>query len=160
MHPDPVARYGSGAYDAFCRTLIHNRVEDSRSALVLPSDEYLNMVAIFHKHAQPPAGFVPKTENGRFEYIMSFVLDMLDSAYGCRHFTTATGYLGMVHESLGTEVGDKVCVFCGGPTPFVLRQDSVSYVLRGAAYVHSLMDGVAMEEIKGGRLTEQGFELR
>ena len=72
MHPDSVALYGSGAYDAFCRTFIRNRVDDSRGALVQPSDEYLNMVAIFYKHAQPPAGFVPKTENGRFEYIMSF----------------------------------------------------------------------------------------
>lgn len=160
MHPGPVAQYGSRAYDAFCRTLIRNRVEDSRGALVLPSDEYLNMVAIFYKHAQPPAGFVPKTENGRFEYIMSFVLDMLDGAYGCRLFITATGYLGMVHESLGAEVGDKVCVFRGGPTPFVLRQDGASYFLRGAAYVHGLMDGAVMEEIEGGRLTEQDFELR
>lgn len=73
MHPGPVARYGSGAYDAFCRTLIRNRVKDSRGALVLPSDEYLNMMAIFYKHTQPPVGFVPKTENGQFEYTMSFV---------------------------------------------------------------------------------------
>jgi hypothetical protein len=160
MHPGSVARYGPGAYDAFCRTLIHNRVKDSRSALVQPSERYLNMVAVFYKHAQPPAGFLPKTENGRFEYIMFFVLDMLDGAYGCGLFITATGYLGMVHESLGAKVGDRVCVFCRGPTPFVLRQDGASYVLRGAAYVHSLMDGAAMEEIEGGGLTEQDFELR
>src|SRR5207248_10019523 len=105
MHPGPVARYRSGAHVAFCRTLIRNRVKDSRGALVLPSDENLNMVAIFYKHAQPPARFVPKTENGRFEYIMFFVLDMLDGAYGCRLFITATGYLGMVDESAGAEVG-------------------------------------------------------
>ena len=65
----------------------------------------------------------------------------------------------MVDESLGAEIGDKVCVFRGGPTPFVLRPDGSLYVLRGAAYVHGLMDGAAMR-IEAGRLTEQDFELR
>ena len=76
----PVVRYGSRAYDAFCRTLIRKRVRDSYDALVLPLGEYLKMVAIFYEHAQPPADFVPKTGNGRFEYIMAFFLDVMDDA--------------------------------------------------------------------------------
>jgi hypothetical protein len=32
--------------------------------------------------------------------------------------------------------------------------------VEGAAYVYSLMDGAAIEEVEGGRLTEKNFELR
>ncbi|KAF7885807.1 uncharacterized protein EAF02_004316 [Botrytis sinoallii] len=68
-------------------------------------------------------------------------------------FETDNGYLGMGQE--GMEVGDEVCLFYGGETPYIVRrltecQSKASnqasgheYVLVGDCYVDGWMDGEA-----------------
>ena len=41
--------------------------------------------------------------------------------------------------------GDLICVFLGGPVPWVIRQDGEEYVLIGECYVYGLMDGEVMD---------------
>jgi hypothetical protein len=67
-----------------------------------------------------------------------------------KFFTTDRGYIGLT--SRGTLPGDKVCIFLGGHSPFIIRQaasssteDSCSWNLVGEAYVHGLMDGEGLE---------------
>ncbi|KAF1995054.1 hypothetical protein P154DRAFT_379511, partial [Amniculicola lignicola CBS 123094] len=58
---------------------------------------------------------------------------------------TKNGYLGLVPGD--AKVGDEVCVFHGGATPFILRkkESKNSYVLIGEAYIHGIMHGEVME---------------
>lgn len=75
-----------------------------------------------------------------------------------RFFITSEGYFG-----IGPEVsipGDKICVFFGGETPFVLwPQKDGTYRLCGECYVHGLMDGEAIEMWERGELEEETFTL-
>lgn len=77
---------------------------------------------------------------------------------GRRFFITSKGYFG-----IGPEVslpGDKVCVFFGGATPFVLwPQKDGTYRLCGECYVHGLMDGEAIEMWERSELEEETFTL-
>ncbi|KAG4438458.1 hypothetical protein IFR05_006068 [Cadophora sp. M221] len=81
---------------------------------------------------------------------------------------TSKGYFAMVPD--GTEVGDGLAVFHGGEVPFVLRQLAVDSdkietpkrklcELIGPAYVHGLMDGLAMKWLKGGKPEENMLTL-
>jgi hypothetical protein len=66
-------------------------------------------------------------------------------------FTTAYGFLGLGNP--GTRPGDKICIFGGGSTPFVIRKHTPTslensdrlWVLVGEAYVHGLMSGEGLE---------------
>ncbi len=40
--------------------------------------------------------------------------------------------------------GDLICVFFGGPVPWVIRQDGEDYVLIGECYVPGIMNGEAI----------------
>ncbi|QDS72198.1 hypothetical protein FKW77_005148 [Venturia effusa] len=56
---------------------------------------------------------------------------------------TENNYLGWVHEP--TRVGDKLCIFEGSGTPFVLRERPDGfYEVIGDAYIHGIMYGEAM----------------
>ena len=74
---------------------------------------------------------------------------------------TRNGYMGWVPP--GTEIGDYVCIFMGGRTPYILRQTSTggyqsktgegsrakepstfSYILVGECCMHGTMDGEMM----------------
>ena len=59
--------------------------------------------------------------------------------------TTSKGYMGLFPR--GTQAGDRICVFLGGPVLFVLRphKPSKSYQLIGECYVHGIMDGEILE---------------
>lgn len=61
---------------------------------------------------------------------------------------TEKGYLGLVQE--GTRIGDVVCVFTGGETPFVLRPLSPGHEGRfqflRECYVHGVIDGEVIND--------------
>jgi len=65
-----------------------------------------------------------------------------------RFFLTKSGYMGLAPPS--TLVGDKVYVFLGGRTPFIVRKidfdpgKSFYYTLIGDCYLHGVMDGEAL----------------
>jgi len=54
---------------------------------------------------------------------------------------TADGHMAMVPGK--TQPGDRIALFAGGPTPFVVRQTGDHYILIGSCYVHGIMDGEA-----------------
>jgi hypothetical protein len=72
-----------------------------------------------------------------------------------RFFTSKEGYIGIT--SPGTLPGDKVCIFLGGNTPFIVRETSSPmteegrrFLLLSEAYVHGLIDGegLGMREVE------------
>jgi hypothetical protein len=69
-------------------------------------------------------------------------------------FVTERGYLGLGQE--GSEVGDVVCILCGGETPFMLRQspppNEGRFQFLSESYVHGVMDGEAMNNQESSRL--------
>jgi len=66
-----------------------------------------------------------------------------------RHFVTKTGYQGLGPSQI--QPGDFVFVAFGGSCPYVLREVIGGYRLVGECYVHGLMDGEAIAEMKAGR---------
>lgn len=81
------------------------------------------------------------------------VSEFKDTAYGKldgRYLAqTNTGHLALVPQTC--RLGDEICVFSGGATPFALRKQDGSehHELLGQAYVHGAMHGEALLEIEG-----------
>ena len=85
-----------------------------------------------------------------------------------RYMITERNYMGLV--SSAAEVGDKICIFRGGQTPFVIRDElelQVNNTLEverfysciGECYLHGMMDGEAMEGPHGEEREETLFYL-
>ena len=62
------------------------------------------------------------------------------------HFTTKSGYVGLGY--VGMNVGDRVAIILGLEELYLLRNEESTYRLVGQCYVHGLMDGEGMKEMK------------
>jgi hypothetical protein len=61
-----------------------------------------------------------------------------------RPFTSMSGYVGLL--PMHAQQGDKVVIFQGGKTPYILREKAGVHELIGEAYVHGVMYGEFMTE--------------
>ncbi len=77
---------------------------------------------------------------------------------GRRFGVTKRGYWVLGPGALAE--GDIVCVLLGGKTPFCLRHYERDHVLVGECYVHGLMNGEAIEDLKKGEYMETSFLIR
>lgn len=87
----------------------------------------------------------------------SFLFNMVESSNGTSFLKTVKGYAGTCPRS--TKPQDLVCIFDGGPMPFILRptkQEKNCYELIGECYIHGIMDG---EAVVSGDLLYQEFLL-
>ena len=84
-----------------------------------------------------------------------------------RFVLTENNYMGLAPKM--AEVGDRICVFLGGQTPYVVRKKSevqshqpsifgADHFL-GDAYVHGMMDGEAMKKYSTGEKKKKFFLL-
>lgn len=76
-------------------------------------------------------------------------------------FVTEQGWIGSGQQV--SSVGDEVCIFFGGGTPFVVHQlpsasESI-YRLCGSSYVHGIMQGEAVNMWRDGHFESQTFKL-
>ncbi|EWG35981.1 hypothetical protein FVEG_00158 [Fusarium verticillioides 7600] len=80
--------------------------------------------------------------------------ELIQASLDSKIFFTGTGYVGFGPRCM--RPGDIVCVLFGGRTPYVLRPTAVAdeYLFLGAAYVHELMDGEAIDAWEKGKRTE------
>ncbi|KAH7355251.1 heterokaryon incompatibility protein-domain-containing protein [Rhexocercosporidium sp. MPI-PUGE-AT-0058] len=79
--------------------------------------------------------------------VEQFVAAMSTVATRRRVFATRLGCLGL--GPLGIKVGDRICVFLGFNTPFVIRpRDGGGYLLVGECYIYGLMNGEALVDGK------------
>lgn len=55
--------------------------------------------------------------------------------------------------------GDQVCVSFGEIVPFILTHEDGMYRLIGESYVHGLMHGEAIQQMRDGQLSEMTFDI-
>jgi hypothetical protein len=75
-----------------------------------------------------------------------------------RFYSTSKGLYGLGPPV--TSIGDIVCVFLGGKTPFLIRASEKYYEIVSETYVQGLMSGEAVDALKRGILKEETFALR
>jgi len=77
---------------------------------------------------------------------------------GRRVITTTKGFVGTALEQ---SCGDVVCVILGFKLPVILRPCNISqqFEVIGESYIHGLMDGEAMEDLKSGKYQLETFKL-
>lgn len=73
------------------------------------------------------AHLVPTYEMSKAEYIaLLYAKEMIHARISymadANYFITEKGYMGRGRS--GTEVGDQVCILCGGKVPFILRENT------------------------------------
>ena len=94
------------------------------------------------------------------DYLEPLLTDLISGSLGCQMFLTANAYVGMAHDASNVQKGDSICVFLGGPTPFLIRRESDHYILLGPCYVHELMNGEAIEDLEVGKYELKDFDLK
>jgi len=83
---------------------------------------------------------------------------VMDYCADRRFFLTGAGRVGIGPRCM--QPADIVVVLRGGSNPFILRKRSDSYWLLGAAYVHGIMDGEAVQIHKARGGSEEVFHIR
>ncbi|KAL2070378.1 hypothetical protein VTL71DRAFT_13404 [Oculimacula yallundae] len=84
------------------------------------------------------------------ESVYIFLMALARHQYHRTVFISRQGYLGLGPPKI--ELGDKICVFLGFATPFIVRpREEGGYFLVGECHVYGLMDG---EVLVGGTLEE------
>ena len=76
------------------------------------------------------------------------------AAHGRRLAYTSDNLLALVPST--AEIGDVLSIFQGTPLPFVLRQAQRNYRLVGTAYIHNMMDGEVLKDL---RWTVQNIDI-
>ena len=108
-----------------------------RPGLTRPiKDEYEEMIRNLQSFLRGDPFDTPNTH---------FVQSLADAWKGACLFTARGGYVGLGPKTI--QRGDKVCIFFGAATPFVLRNkgDGNTDQVLGPAYIHAFMDGTAFE---------------
>ncbi|OJJ75593.1 hypothetical protein ASPBRDRAFT_37887 [Aspergillus brasiliensis CBS 101740] len=91
-----------------------------------------------------------------------FIISILDTAITRatsyrRLMISSKGYIGLVPAK--AQEGDLICVLFGCSVPVILRKQDDHYIFIGESYVHGIMDGEAIEQMKEGSLVEEEFTL-
>jgi hypothetical protein len=164
----------SAAEQAFCLTLLGDSDprpnREGQKADIKASqagmDSYLDYVLPFEREFRklPTPDTLAEMEGLDFgEYATDrqepgtcdfFNLGLRRAAFYRRFFVTKMGYFGLAPQSV--DVGDRICLFLGGRTPFVIRAtEDNRYRLLGECYTHGIMDGQAMDGLDGGYTLER-----
>ena len=145
----------TGLFEAFWNTLVAGK--DHSDVLKAPSD-YADIFALLLDTANggsPCFSDQPQTkrkltlkslESRRPHRIYRETQIAYKAAVRNRIFgVTEKRYMGLLPR--GTQIGDQVCVFKGGPLPFVVRRrlDRDEYLLIGECYIHGIMNGEILQ---------------
>ncbi|TEY70248.1 hypothetical protein BOTCAL_0108g00030 [Botryotinia calthae] len=150
---------------AYSRTLINNKLPirihgvpleppywEHLEVFLEVSENILGADAHEIRKIEKAGGFIEGFDEETVEKTRKFASGV---SFRGRMFETDSGYLGMGQE--GMKVGDEVCLFYGGQTPYIIREVTDyqnkglseplrhEYVLVGDCYVDGWMDGEAME---------------
>lgn len=166
-------RYAEGCprENAYSRTLVGNNRAYVCPHARLANGQLVTEQAMMHyyNHFRQflniicPGGVINTVEFSRLSHILFphehgfhvFWETMVNVAEGRRFFATIGGYMGLGPP--GMRPGDLVCVFLGGPVPWVIRREGNEYILIGECYVHGCMNG---EVINSEHLPVQDIVLK
>ncbi|KAH0536097.1 hypothetical protein FGG08_007002 [Glutinoglossum americanum] len=132
--------------EAFCRTLLVDDLYtgDNATAASVP----------IHDPCEAHAAAIASLSTGDFGSALKmnnstdmYIVQALTACRRRRFAVTDKGYIGLVPEC--TELGDGVYILGGVSVPFVLRhREKVNFTLVGDAYIHGVMDGEAVRDLK------------
>ena len=125
--------------EALYRTLIANRNERNRRVTALPAWRTPP------DRCQSPAELVGDPPLSKVKaYLETFHLTMARRKF----FLTQEGDMGVGLYQM--QAGDQVCLFRGGPVPYIMRQkpNTGQYELVGECYCHTLMEGARVANMK------------
>lgn len=123
-------------------TRLHNQSEDAMEHYYQHFRQFIDILC--------PGGVINTVIHSQLRHVLDlhaigfhhFKNAMVNVAEGRRFFTTLGGYMGLGPP--GMCPGDLICVFLGGPVPWVIRPFNSEYILVGECYVHGIMDGEVM----------------
>jgi hypothetical protein len=143
-----------GRLDAFWRTLTADAFLGQRKA----PEEAFNQFEVWSGR-KDLASVIDQEDlpTSYINYAARFVHSLDKSSSGRRFLVSDGGYMGLAPES--AEEADLICIILGGQTPFVLRPHEDLYELIGPCYVHGIMDGEAMEQLRLGNFDLEDFVL-
>jgi hypothetical protein len=133
---------GEAVQDAFVKTLTGSPTldEEERERQTTIKEVY-ESVHRYHRASHSTM------EVRKFEIARKYTPRMFRVINGRNFFITKRGYMGVGPRS--TWRGDKVAVFCGGKTAYVLRGSGDGkdvFQFLGEAYVHGMMNGEMFKE--------------
>lgn len=70
---------------------------------------------------------------------------------------TRKAYIGLT--PVGTRVGDCVCVLFGAEFPMIMRPVEDHFVLIGEAFIHGVMNGEVMAELRDSKVAKRAFDI-
>jgi hypothetical protein len=77
----------------------------------------------------------------KIEYeVKAFSIYKIFTLVNKRPFISSTGYIGVTQGAGQLEPGDLICLFRGGPVPFILRKRGETYRFVGGCYIHGVME--------------------
>ncbi|EGN92503.1 hypothetical protein SERLA73DRAFT_164031 [Serpula lacrymans var. lacrymans S7.3] len=105
-----------------------------------------------------PVHILPKSAE-EVDALLHNMSESLRLLNGRCFFTTTAGYMRIGPRT--ARCGDKVCVLLGSELPFVLREiESKCFRMIGECYLHGIMDGEIMEEVRMGQRELQSMNIR
>ena len=129
--------------DVFSRTLIVNDLYTGGNA-TLRSTSIENPVSTLEEVVSNLDREEGRKEGGEVGEVGTYAMQMYAASRFRRFVVTENGFMGLV--PFCAEAGDRVCIFLGSSTPFLIREkESSSFELVGDAYIHGVMDGEALE---------------
>jgi len=94
-----------------------------------------------------PSWFKPSHETLKNDIYIAANLINDSLRIGCLLTTSKKNLIGLAPKP--TEIGDEIWILFGCSEPIVLRPVDNKYLVVGPAYVDSIMDGEAVEEVPG-----------
>lgn len=147
--------------ESFCLTLnAGNRIlsKQTYKTEVKTDQRISDFVAVLEKLSIDVKGVDENVRDIRGD-IPRFLATTEELCRGRCFFVTDSGLMGLGPRIMST--GDELCVLFGSQVPFVLRPLPLKqqYRLCGESYVHGIMDGEAIDELKMGTLKNTLFKI-
>jgi hypothetical protein len=109
--------------------------------------------------------FRRRDKSSEDEELLKYVRMLSDDwEQSCALFFDSEGRLGKavcnIEKGIGMQVSDEICVFLGAQVPHLIRRnENGNYAIISECYVHGIMDGELMEELKDDDLEDIVLEL-
>jgi hypothetical protein len=88
----------------------------------------------------------------------AFEVQATDGFFGRTFMTTTRGYAVLAPGNV--QEGDVICILFRGKVPYVLRPIERYHRFLGDCYVHSTMDGEAVDMLNEDRFGKTTFDIR
>jgi hypothetical protein len=139
---DPYEEISGGRTEAFWRTIVADAIGDQRA-----TEDAAKLFDVWLGRSKAPTGAKYFAE--------PYEAAVHRASHGRNFGISSRNYMLLVPNA--TIKGDLICVLLGGQTPFISRKIGGRFHLVGACYIHGIMSGEAMDELRIGKYELQDF---